>query len=1368
MAKSSKPSCNTNKFHIEVTGINHNYKKEQHFDIYNKTNMKQQFSLEKTKKEDIIENDDFRTVYSWELDNKDEDYNIWLNIPNKDDNNSIKLPLFEKVTSYEINRNKVKYSLQSIIPMTEIKNIALKLSDQSKIPYKKSEITPLRSGFVYVFYKGKAWRELAVSVTDDGMPIFKDVNLYAYRKGKGKAFIKGNDKRETTGVPLDEIWIPQRENNTESDVYITFSEFQWSVERLNFFERDISNIKNRMIHFVGEKCEIVDHLPKMRYRNENDELKLSDPIILNRDLTGNSLLDILKQGRKAQKEYNEKGDYTKDVNFRFEYNAKLSALSENVHNSIKNTNIDKKEGQDIDSSIKYNATYTTKESLDISNKIVDDSINTMSDFSKMDIDVEQSWIVESTEDYLKIPKEKHVRYFLIDDPMFNLRHELSVLTGAQKYLDLLQADASLQPNFKSAQLLQNLILPKKIAGKKNPVNKFKDEMDLQPYGVFNKTLRGNLRKEVREDIIELQNIILDSMTDKKFVHCLRDIISLNDCNYRSAYKIVNICQNSILLHPDDQDGLLPDYLKKSDNYLLNRIKKMYLRDSNSLLRTTLFGTEEQQVKYDLLAENVENLKQYLDDLDDTNDGSGIMIPEHLYSIAKDNMFLKSIDDVVLPESLSSMADNSISTSDSVGQARRIMGLLNEMFGSYFTVMLNDNLARIKEINEIQIKNRALIESEVRLAKKEKIVTEMELEINKVIQRAEMNKFVFDLIAAHKLSGGSYLSGMKIIPTNKANPTHDILLLSVGGLNQNGEVELWGQRDKSSNDNLLTQTRKTRGGGSYETPNNAVTVSSENGVFGATKAKNGYSTIPNQQQKSISDAYMMFIDENESPEIAQMAKKFPREKRELATLFSESIEKNKELVSVRNEHNANELGRDSLTKETNKLTKYTAYNKMGIPIAFLYFEGWNLYSAMNKVLSKYYLGYKPSLLDTANLISAFGDTSVALIQVKNIITNKESTALWNVAETKIGKRLSSVLGLPLENKVAVSAGNFLNYRIGGTITGLGLIATGFGLLTGGIMIYQGIGMIIDGDKDGGLVTILAGITVMFGVVTSMFVTSSSFLGFPIIGWVIFAITSIACLSTIFFIDTDLEKWIKNSVFGKGDSRDSDYDFLRKIPSEAYKQLLSMIINVDLIFDCVNPKKRLYSEPGNKVGFCNDDIENIEKKISSKDREVAKECGATHIIKLKTNALNFFKIPHKKIEYSQKFQYVEITRISGSGGLKTTAGSVRDITPFETREVEDGLLYLFKCEFSTKENEFGKSWGKSYHAMINALAQIKVENMIFPQPSLSNYNDTQKYINDKKIEKTKVTFAQGQESGSLQNMLGISSTPKNPYWAELREF
>lgn len=105
------------------------------------------------------------------------------------------------------------------------------LSEQQQ----KGNADLLQDGWLYVFWKGKLWRELKVSKRG----VLQDVNLEFYRGLK-------TEERKAEGHWLDAVWVPYLLNDEQqSDVVFAASAVQWSWGTIEAFESNSGEFKDQ-------------------------------------------------------------------------------------------------------------------------------------------------------------------------------------------------------------------------------------------------------------------------------------------------------------------------------------------------------------------------------------------------------------------------------------------------------------------------------------------------------------------------------------------------------------------------------------------------------------------------------------------------------------------------------------------------------------------------------------------------------------------------------------------------------------------------------------------------------------------------------------------------------------------------------------------------------------------------------------------------------------------------------------------------------------------------------------------------------------------------------------------------------------------
>ncbi|MCE0495149.1 toxin VasX [Vibrio salinus] len=1306
-----KTACEGKKFYVEVTGVQHG--KEQAIQFYDLTNMTEQEALEN--KQEVDEKEE-TSIFSWDWCDETENRNVWLSIPTEDQ--PIKLPLFEDVTSYNLRSGDQDYLLQSVVPMTLMPSIITKDGKTISKVDDKDRVAPLKEGYLYIAYKGKVWREIKITSTEDGLPEFRDINLYSYRKGRDKEFKIGSDQRKPTGVALKDIWIPVKDNNKNvSSLYIAYSEVQWSMERLKYFEEKESHIFQRMEKLTAHSYQLSTDLPEMRAREQQFELKLSNPIAFNRDLTGKKLLERLNQARHLSYEYKKLDDYTQDHDILFEYKARMTSLSEDLNKSFK-----KKETADDSGDITDHSSNSEK--TKVAKKLVSDARNKEKELGDLSCDIEKSWTAEAKSNYLLDAQKRKLRFCIVNDPIFLLRHHNAVLVSAQQYLQFIHTDATLQRDFRSAQLLQMFVIPPKYGDKENPLHKFADNINYRyaSHSIYHKTMRTYLRLFVRRDIRELQQTVFDALTEKSFSFALRDITSLNDNERaRGAYNIVNNCRHAIQLDSHDQDSLLPEYEKIRDPNLFIKLNKLFFNDSKHPLKLTLLGEDDEYDEVSNYIEGTTSTKDYLN-ADYVNDGTGIAQLAHIIRLGSQD--IKPDENYVLeqPEAIASLAQTgSLAEGYTLYQERLILDKVNNMFSSYYTAALTAKMTYD--------------------SKSENLRKDLKT-VQNALEEMHIGKLMTKVSAYSKAWMSKIADGLSFKSTFKANPNLDMIMLYMKGTNNAGVIEEFGN-NLLRVDSAPVHQEKTNNfgrGGTRTSMTGDFHDASGNTVASTSKARLGAG-----ENTTLSQVKAFFIDKNKSPEAAKIAPTLENNIADLKRYKSKNVRD-----IARGEH-------------MDKFNAASAYKKAGIPMVFLFFEMWNLHSAMSVYMQKKKLGYEPAFLDQLNILSALGDSGVAIAQVYETLSQNTFKTLWNAEETRIGKGLAKAFKLNANSagvsatEAAESSASRIGLAVGGEITFLTLAGAVFGVLTGCLLVVQGIVLFCHGDTDAGLAMIAAGTILIIGSILTVFITSVSFLSIPIIGWIIFALVSIFCLLGALWTDSPLEKWIKQSVFGYEADHSSDYDFIREDPQVAYLQLLNIFVCVQLYSGIISSTSTQYKLTDEQ-----------EAQLSKQLRVQCKQEGATHFVRLSTNAMAFFGLKAKDIKFHQKFQATDIKTIISNGMVTNQKSKPVSIKPFKVIELPDGKLYLFKSEYAQKPfvSGFG-GYTTMYSTEIEALAQIEVGNYIFPQPSLDEYKETLQYLKDNKIAKSVANFSDGQTHGIIQYMFDAPAIPKNAYWADTRD-
>lgn len=163
--------------------------------------------------------------------------------------------------------------------------------------YEESVAAPLRTGWVYVFFQGRLWRELFVVTAEESAPLLRDTDLARFRQ----AGEEDRNERAPVGPEVDTVHIPARllGQDVYDDVELAFSDSQWSWQHIEALETDDSLRGSRCRNARAIKAFLdripggmfpdwhrVDELVPMRARDNPLERDIFMPNQWLRDIDG--------------------------------------------------------------------------------------------------------------------------------------------------------------------------------------------------------------------------------------------------------------------------------------------------------------------------------------------------------------------------------------------------------------------------------------------------------------------------------------------------------------------------------------------------------------------------------------------------------------------------------------------------------------------------------------------------------------------------------------------------------------------------------------------------------------------------------------------------------------------------------------------------------------------------------------------------------------------------------------------------------------------------------------------------------------------------------------------------------------------------
>jgi len=163
--------------------------------------------------------------------------------------------------------------------------------------YEESVAAPLRTGWVYVFFQGRLWRELFVVTAEESAPLLRDTDLARFRK----AGDEDRNERPPVGPEVDTVHIPARllGQDVYDEVELAFSDTQWSWQHIEALESDdslrgsrcrnaraIKGFLDRIPGGMFPDWHRVDELVPMRARDNPLERDIFMPNQWLRDIDG--------------------------------------------------------------------------------------------------------------------------------------------------------------------------------------------------------------------------------------------------------------------------------------------------------------------------------------------------------------------------------------------------------------------------------------------------------------------------------------------------------------------------------------------------------------------------------------------------------------------------------------------------------------------------------------------------------------------------------------------------------------------------------------------------------------------------------------------------------------------------------------------------------------------------------------------------------------------------------------------------------------------------------------------------------------------------------------------------------------------------
>lgn len=444
----------------------------------------------------------------------------------------IRLPLLTDLRATPRQDEAQLNQIVPVVPCTALPSI--KQQDDSGIP------VLVRSGYIYVFVWGKLWRELEVRFTEEGTRYF-DVDVASFRNEHGFA----NGKRSATGVALEDIWLPSQWNGSwAGSLDLIFSEVQLSAARLKRYERH-ENYRNPRVS-----------MPR---------LLVSESVWQQRWADAPAGLTLLEAQHGGQHNHSKS-----PVQTRFSMRSNAFPVSLCAPQRQRQPGHEWLLDQparmlcDLTGAYPEQAFASTRQATENWRKGV--ASNLPAEFESeawhacykgCEADALAVWQARDTQpDALQAVRDRQLYAVLLPDPMYRLRHLHSRIGSLQNLLKYCTNLAMEHPHHTSALLLQNLAVPNRIGGSRNPLaESVKNKLSEEGKREINKATAAVERANAWKLLESAQLALTNCLNLPQSQQCMGDHLSLDNFEYAASMLFSVQLMASIASSPAQLDPL---------------------------------------------------------------------------------------------------------------------------------------------------------------------------------------------------------------------------------------------------------------------------------------------------------------------------------------------------------------------------------------------------------------------------------------------------------------------------------------------------------------------------------------------------------------------------------------------------------------------------------------------------------------------------------------------------------------------------------------------------------------------------------------------------------------------------------------------
>ena len=476
------------------------------------------------------EKTDDSVIYRWDWTKEKNDRRLFMEIETES-GDPIRVPFLHQARNVDyVEKGRQKHVVVPVVASTLISGVPKKESVSGSAP---KDINPhhhvlCRSGFLYFFYLNKLWREIEVTINEDGTTHYRDVPVESYRTGEDGTF---EDRyREVTGVPLQEIWLPSRVLKRWQTMQVAFAESQWTGDRVNFFENYTSHLDTRcdLIEMEVREQDIangVDYYTKPRRSH----------------VLPTSVLDRQRpRAPGVEWDYDRPEEYLlgKTDGYQSQQMSKAEQLDSPLRTSDRYAPVPEDERPEMNAFCHVLA-----------------GIMREKDIEGVDANL-PSW-ESPTETFAPIEaiKNRKIGVIRVEDRLYRTRYLMERHKTGVWFADAILRRAKDREFFDSACLVNTVVIPEEIGGGPNPFNKHKNEMNEDGRRLLSFSMAEHERAFAVAYLREVQDQLLEALGDRRTQDDMAELFTHYGFDYLGAFSFMTRIFQTINTEPFECDSI---------------------------------------------------------------------------------------------------------------------------------------------------------------------------------------------------------------------------------------------------------------------------------------------------------------------------------------------------------------------------------------------------------------------------------------------------------------------------------------------------------------------------------------------------------------------------------------------------------------------------------------------------------------------------------------------------------------------------------------------------------------------------------------------------------------------------------------------